>query len=118
MNPDTGRLHEVARDLEGVERVIRRRTPEETVEEALKRATRNQEKAEADSEPLPGTRVPDWWPRFSVGDEVGPVAGWWMEVVGVDVVAQTITLKPSRPTKARARGKPERRARRRGGRRR
>jgi len=49
-----------------------------------------------DSEPLPGAPVSYGWPRFRVGDEVGPVKGWWMEVLGVDVEEQLILIRPKR----------------------
>jgi len=90
----------VAKDLkDGVEKILPPRKPPETVEQVLARAKKRVEELEPDSEPLPGTAVPDGWPRFNVGDEVGPVKGWWMEVASVDVIAQTITLKPKRSAK-------------------
>ena len=60
--------------------------------------------------------MPDGWPRFNIGDEVGPVKGWWMKVEGVDVLKQTIILKPSRRA-GKVRKAPGKKKRRKGGRR-
>lgn len=89
-------MHQIA-EIDGVEKLLPPpKKPEESVKELLKRAEAAAEARLPDSEPLPGTSVPDGWPRFNVGDEVGPVKGWWMRVESVDVVQQTLTLKPSR----------------------
>jgi hypothetical protein len=103
MNPDSGKLHEVAK-IAGVDRIVPPRKPTETIKDVLRRAEDLADKRTPDSEPLPGSAVPDGWPRFNVGDEVGPVKGWWMKVEGVNVLEQTITLKPSRRA-GRKRGK-------------
>ena len=95
MNPDSGKLHEVA-EIAGVDRIVPPREPKETIHQVLRRAEVTADRRTPDSEPLPGSPVPDGWPRFNVGDEVGPVKGWWMKVEGVNVLEQTILLKPSR----------------------
>ena len=115
MNPDTGRLHEVAK-IAGVDKIVPPRKEQETAEQAIKRAAEALEARIPDSEPFPGTDVPEGWPRFNVGDEVGPGKGWWLRVEGVDVQAQTIALKPSRKagSKPRPVSAKRRRKRRRG----
>jgi hypothetical protein len=107
MNPDSGRIHAVAENVraafgEGSKKVgdvllgrVNPR-PEETVEQVLARARAAEAARVPDSEPPPGAVVPDGWPRFNVGDEVGPVKGWWMEVLDVDVEDQSILLRPKR----------------------
>jgi hypothetical protein len=79
MNPDTGRLHGEYTSGGAVA------TTRETVKEALERADRKA-----------GPSLPEHWPKFVVGEEVGPVRGWWFKIESIDTEAQTMTIKPSR----------------------
>jgi hypothetical protein len=127
MNPDSGRIHELATDEAGRDLIKaasgavapRNKKEGETVEEKLKRAEARARALLPDSEPPPGTEVPDDWPRFSVGDEI-PWKGWFFRVEFVDVEEQRVVIKPLRPTRStleRRGGKKPRKKRRKGGRR-
>lgn len=104
MNQDTGQLHAISESLKNAlgekkSDVVLGRVnprPEETIDQILERARVAQAARVPDSEPLPGAPVPDGWPRFNVGDLVGPVKGWWMEVVAINVEAQTLSIRPKR----------------------
>lgn len=101
MNPDSGRIHNVIKQLYANEPAIQTLAgrvnprPEETAEQMLARAQKRHEEL-ADGEPAPGTPLPDNWHRFAVGDELRPVKGIKFLVAAVDVEAQTITVKPVR----------------------
>lgn len=98
MNPDTGKLHAIA-ELAGVERIAKgERGP--TVDDELVRATEKiRVERERSTEPPPGTEVPKDWPRFRIGDRLGPIKGWWFELVYADVEAQKLVIQPLEPTK-------------------
>ena len=89
MDPETGKLYKIA---EITERVYKA----ETIPQILQRAEKNLDSRMANSEPLPGSIVPENWPRFNIGDEVGPIKGWWMKIESIDIQYQTITIKPNR----------------------
>ena len=114
MNPGSGKLHKIAADLEGVERIAKGESPAKpSVEDELARATAKLEGELAkSSEPPPGAEVPADWPRFRIGEKVGPIKGWWFELVDVDVEAQEMLVRPLEPTRgtaARRAGKPRKR---------
>lgn len=104
MNPDSGRIHNVMRDLYADDPIakqfdrlagrVNHRT-DETAEQLLARAMKRHEEL-ADGEPAPGNTLPDNWHRFAVGDELRPVKGIKFVVSAIDVEAQTITVKPVR----------------------
>ena len=120
MNPDTGRIHAIERDVDDVERIAKGGPKEPTVEDRLARATEKLEQERArSSEPPPGAELPRDWPRFEIGELIGPIKGWWFELVYVDVEEQKLVIQPKEPTrstKARRVGKKKRRKKR-GGRR-
>lgn len=111
MNPDSGRIHPIE-DLEGVERIARGE-PAESVEAALARAARRaSDERERSTEPPPGSEIPRDWPRFRIGDRIGPIKGWWFQLVYADVEAQKLVIQPLEPTRStatRRTGKPRRR---------
>lgn len=98
MNPDTGRIHPIETDEDGVDRVTRPKRSE-TVERTLERAADRINVLLPDSEPPPGSEVPDDWPRFSIGELV-PWKGWFFRVEYVDAEEQRVVIKPLRPTKS------------------
>lgn len=111
MNPDTGKLHEMA-TIEGIERIAKGENVE-GAEALLAKAQKKFDDLKAkSSEPEPGTEVPKDWPRFQVGEKIGPIKGWWFELVDVDIESQEMLIKPLEPTKgttARRTGKPRKR---------
>jgi hypothetical protein len=124
VNPDSGKLHEIA-VLDGIERIAKGESKFERsrreAENLLARAERRIEaERKVSSEPLPGTEVPKDWPRFQIGEKIGPIKGWWFDLVDVDVEAQEILIKPFEPTRgtvARRTGNPRKRRKVRGRRR-
>lgn len=92
MNPESGRIHETIES--------RRKTANETAEDLLARA-----------EALAGPELPPNWPRIAVGERVGPIKGFWFEVLEVELASQTVVMRPAERTGSRA-GKPPRRRRR------
>jgi hypothetical protein len=113
MNPDTGKIHELTTDLEGVERIAKGEEVSD-LEDALARARSAELDRAADNEPLPGTKVPENWPRFSIGDRVGPIKGWWFEITDVDVVTQELLVRPLEPVRSKRTRTRKTRNRRRG----
>lgn len=107
MNPDSGQLHNVSADFKKLYGRVNPRE-EESIEELLERARKRHAELQPDSEPPPGSDLPDDWPRFSIGDRVGPIKGWWFTIVSVDVEAQTVSIRPAEPTRAKQRKREKR----------
>lgn len=102
MNNETGKLHVAS--FGGVfPDSISEPKYEETIEERLARY--NKESLEK-CPPLP-----EDWPTFTTGEEIGPIKGWFWKVEGVNLEAQTLILKPHRETKVSKRLNPEKRKR-------
>lgn len=99
MNPDSGRIHATMEALRAAEAAAKGEAPPE-VEAALERAARKREDLEARSSVPAGAELPPDWPRFEIGEKVGPIKGWWFELVDVDLEAQELLIKPLEPTKS------------------
>lgn len=101
MNKDSGKLHEVSNQLSAlykdekkIDRIVGRVNlkPEETIEQRLERAKKKHEELN-DNEPAPGVPVPINFIGLKVNDELRLVKGIVFKIVGVDVEANTITVR-------------------------
>jgi hypothetical protein len=101
MNPDSGRLHETMEALRAAEAAAKGERVDE-VEAALERAGRKRAELEARSSVPAGAELPPDWPRFEIGERVGPIKGWWFRLVDVDLEAQQLLIEPLEPTKSKA----------------
>jgi hypothetical protein len=116
MNPDSGRLHATIESLREAEAVGQGRPPRESVEAALERAATKSEAESARSSVPQGAELPPNWPRFELGDRIGPIKGWWFRLEYVDLETQRLVIRPLEParrgTKAPKRKRKNRRRRR------
>lgn len=117
MNTDIGRIHRATvvvdkAALARAERIAKGGSPRETAEDVLARATKKLEGEVARSTVVPGAELPPDWPRFEIGDEVGPIKGWFFELVDVDLEAQELLIKPKRKAGKKRPPKKKRRRRR------
>jgi hypothetical protein len=99
MNPDTGRIHATMEALRAAESAAKGERVDE-VEAALERAERKRAEREVRSSVPQGAEIPPDWPRFEVGERVGPIKGWWYRLVDVDLEAQRLLIEPLEPTKS------------------
>jgi hypothetical protein len=99
MNPDSGRLYATAEALREVEAAAKGERVN-GVEAALERATKKLEDEEKRSSVPQGAELPPDWPRFEIGERVGPIKGWWFRLVDVDLEAQQLLIEPLEPTKS------------------
>lgn len=113
MNPDTGKLHENLARIEAAGRGERvRKSDVETPEAALKRAEDSAREREENSTVPQGAALPPDWPRFEIGDRLGPIKGWWFKLVYADVAEQKLVIQPDCPVREGAKGRVGKRVRR------